>query len=293
MTGILASGAGAAAADIGRQFIANRLIGDEGRGIDPLNAAGHAAMSAGGQAIGTGANWLFSRNRLGVGAGDRIAAMDAPTRQRIADLEAEANRRGIDLSAGQATGMRSLLVQERRLGRYDETADTMANFARNQREVQVPRAIRNEIDTISTARGEPAVNRFRESAESIIDAKRAEQAKAADALYTEAFQANQSVASPAIDRLLETPAGKEALKRAVVKMQNQMSLVGRPDPELTEAMREAAELGKMDYVKGGVASGLKLRTLDYVKRALGDMEQGAIATSNRDDARIFGELRRG
>lgn len=292
VTGVLASGAGAGVTDIARQYVANKLIGDDGRGLDLLNAAGHGAMAAGGQAIGTGANMLFRRNSLGVGAGDRVAAMDAPTRQRIADLEAEASRRGIDLSAGQATDMRTLKVQERRLARWDETADTMDAFAKNQREVQVPRAIREEIDAISTARGEPAVSRFRAGADSIIEARRAEQAKAADALYTEAFQANQAVASPAIDRLLVTPAGKEALQRAVTKMQNQMSLVGRPDPELTAAMREAAELGKMDYVPGGVASGLKLRTLDYVKRALGDMEAGALASSNRDDARIFGDLRR-
>lgn len=284
----------AAVTDTIRQIVANQLLGrPQWENFDPLNAAGQGAMAGGGQAVGMGANALFRRNPLGVNAADKVAAMDPATRQAIADLEREAARRGVDLSAGQATGMRSLQVQERRLSRFDETADRMAEFATNQREIQIPRAIREEIARLSPASGEAAIQAFREGGGEVLRGLKAARDAGADALYTEAFQANQAVASPAIDRLLVTPAGKEALQRAVVKMQNQMSLVGRPDPELTAAMREAAELGKMDYVPGGVASGLKLRTLDYVKRALGDMEAGALSANNRDDARIFGELRRG
>jgi hypothetical protein len=62
---------------------------------------------------------------------------------------------------------------------------------------------------------------------------------------------------------------------------------------MTEAAREAADLGLMEPVKGGVARGLKLRTLDYVKRAIGDMERKAMRVEGAaDDARILGDLRR-
>lgn len=76
-------------------------------------------------------------------------------------------------------------------------------------------------------------------------------------------------------------------------MQNDRTLLAKPDPEMTAALREAAELGKADYVPGGVGSGLKLRTLDYVKRAFGDMEKAAIRAGRDDEARIIGDLRRG
>ncbi len=283
----------AALTDTLRQIAANRLLDRDALGVDLLNVAGQGVLAGGGQAIGMGANALFRRNPLEISAADKIAAMDPATLAASLQLEAEARRRGINLSAGQATGLRSLQVQERQLGRFDETADRMFQFGQNQREVEVPRAIREEIARVSPLQGEEAINAFRRGGEKIYDGIRSARDQASAALYDEAFKANQAVASPEIDRILVTPAGKEALKRAVTKMQNQMSLVGRPDPEMTAAMREAAELGKMDYVPGGVASGLKLRTLDYVKRALGDMEASAISNNSRDDARIFGDLRRG
>lgn len=116
---------------------------------------------------------------------------------------------------------------------------------------------------------------------------------AAAPLYDSAMAANQSVESPAINRILETPAGKAALKKAATTMQNDQTLVSRVDPEATAALKEAAMLGKADYVPGGVGTGLKLRTLDYVKRSLGSMESMAKRAGDNDEARILGDLRRG
>src|SRR6266851_4839053 len=65
-------------------------------------------------------------------------------------------------------------------------------------------------------------------------------------LYEEAFKANQNIASPRVDRMLKTPAGRKALGDARVKMQNDMTLLGRPDPELTAQAREAGQI-----IKGG------------------------------------------
>ena len=99
---------------------------------------------------------------------------------------------------------------------------------------------------------------------------------AASDLYDSAFKANQMVESPEINLILKTPAGKQALRDAVELMQNDRSLVSKTDPELTAALKEAQQLGQTNVESpGGVGRGLKLRTLDYVKQALYDMEDAA------------------
>lgn len=95
----------------------------------------------------------------------------------------------------------------------------------------------------------------------------------ASPLYDVAYKANRAVVSPEIDKILETPSGQKALREAVKNMRDDMARVADPDPELTQALREAEELGLVDekYSIGGVGKGLTLRTLDYVKRELDDM----------------------
>ena len=92
--------------------------------------------------------------------------------------------------------------------------------------------------------------------------KRSEQA---GPLYQQAYAANKSIASPEVDKILATPAGRKALGDAVSIMQNDRSLVGVPTAELGEQARLAGLIAE-----GGVAEGLNLRTLDYVKKALDD-----------------------
>lgn len=90
-----------------------------------------------------------------------------------------------------------------------------------------------------------------------------EQKGMASPLYEKAFAANQSMASPEIDRILATPAGKKALAGARENMQNEMRQMGTPDADLGAQARDAG----LDP-DGGVAAGLNMRTLDYVKREL-------------------------
>lgn len=86
-------------------------------------------------------------------------------------------------------------------------------------------------------------------------------------LYTQAYKANQNVQSDVIDRILKTPAGRDALKEAGRDIQNEMGRVAKPDPELTAIAREIAAREGTEPPKGGVASGLKLKAIDYIKRA--------------------------
>ncbi len=104
-------------------------------------------------------------------------------------------------------------------------------------------------------------------------------------LYKEVYSANPSIHSKEVDRILQTPAGKTALKNAAELMLNDRKLLGYTDPELLEQAKLAGQ-----EIEGGVASGLKMQTLDYVKRALDDMWNKAPYGSN--ERRILNNLRK-
>lgn len=114
----------------------------------------------------------------------------------------------------------------------------------------------------------------------------------ASPLYTEAFKRNQAVQSPLIDRILQTPEGKSALGEAVKNMQNEMSLVAKPDKELGALAKELSDIGLMDKPAGGVARGLKLRSLDYVKRAMDRTYTKAMRTGDEGEARRILNLKK-
>lgn len=100
----------------------------------------------------------------------------------------------------------------------------------------------------------------------IVEAGRAK----ARPLYDQAYKANKEIVSNEIDNVLNTPAGRKALKDTAKIMQNDRSLLGLPDAELKQVARDLAAIGKMDEVSGPVARGLNLRTLDAVKKNLDD-----------------------
>ncbi len=118
------------------------------------------------------------------------------------------------------------------------------------------------------------------------------QQMAAGPHYEAAYAANPTIVSKEIDLILRTPDGKTALKNAVDMMLNDRSLVGKINPETTAALKEAVMLGKMPDVKGGVADGLNMRTLDYVKRALYDIEKASARSGADNASRITGGQRR-
>lgn len=88
-------------------------------------------------------------------------------------------------------------------------------------------------------------------------------------LYQQAYKANPSMMTPEINTILNTPAGKAALSDAARTMQNSRSQVGVSNPDLVEQ----AALTGTDVPRGGISSGLKMRTLTLVKQELWDMAQ--------------------
>lgn len=113
----------------------------------------------------------------------------------------------------------------------------------------------------------------------------------ASPLYNQAFKSNQSVQSPVINKILQTPEGKTALGEAVKNMQNEMARVAKPDAEMAAMVKELSDIGMMDSAEGGVAKGLKLKTLDYVKRSMDDTVKKAIRAGDDGEVRRITQLK--
>ena len=256
---------------------------------------GDIALNALGQGVGVGLVKLFNRNPLAVQAYDRLRALNPRLTRDAVEIQKIAKEQyGIDLTTAQSTEMRSLLAAERQAGRWPETMDKVYDARNKQWGEQVPDAIRGEIAKVTPARGEEASKAFRAGADTIV--KEAEKKAADDAKghYKAAFSANRDVASPQLNRLLKTKSGKAALHEAIDIMDDKMALAGTPDAELTEAMREAAALGRSEFVPGGVSKGLKLQTWDFIKQGLWRLEKAAEKDTGQSTSKskAIGKIRR-
>jgi Inorganic Pyrophosphatase len=96
------------------------------------------------------------------------------------------------------------------------------------------------------------------------------QKQLASPYYKQFYDANQSMQSPLIDRILARPAGKAALQNVAEDMQNAAARMANPDPELMEQAKDAGL-----YLENGVGTGLKGQTLDYVKQDIDAQAQAA------------------
>lgn len=262
--GIAAGAAGVT--DFARQAT-DRWLAGEPLNTDWLNVGGQAALAAVGQGVGVGAAKLLTSNPLSVGTYDRLKAIDPRVQQAATDLEADAKARGVDLSAGQSTGLSSVMQQERMLGRFPETTDTVFNFTKNQRQVQVPQAINDEITKLSPATGEAAVGQFRDAADTVLGAALKDRSAQAQTSYGTAlnkppFWTDQTYTSPVagrpdftLDDLMQSPSMQPAIARA-----RQLSLENRAG-DLTVPTYENGKAVARDVVPGW-------RDWDYIKQGL-------------------------
>jgi hypothetical protein len=104
-------------------------------------------------------------------------------------------------------------------------------------------------------------------------------------LYKSAYANNQNIQSDAIDKIINQNNGRKAFKEAVEMMDDSGEFVGKSDPELVELWRFAEDVATPDGK--GIASGLKLKTLDYFKRALQREEKRMIRAGDSEGGRII------
>jgi len=214
-----------------------------------------------------------------------LEELAASSRQALNDAEAS----GIPITSAEALNDESLMRELGVLREDPKVMGAVQKFFNAREQKLVPGALEDLQQGIAPVTVDEAnaavVNSAQNVKQSLVEKAREQ----AGPLYDKAYSV-KSVISKGIDRVLGTPAGKRALAHAREKMQNDMSLLGVPDKELGSLARELAGMGKMKP-PGSVASGLKLRTLDYVKRAFDDMIETAKRGGNKDDVRIFTSLK--
>lgn len=185
---IPAAGAAAGVADLARQAVDRYFAGEDPTNLSYSNAAGQALMNATGQAVGVGINKALQRNPLGVQPYDRLKARDPAEQQQWRNLYDEAKSRGVDLSVGEASNLRSIRAQERALRTLPETTDKFDDFIRNRNTNQVPAAVRSELDRIAPARNvAEGANMLRQGADDVLAGMVKRRTAAASPHYQAAF----------------------------------------------------------------------------------------------------------
>gem|GEM_PF-4979305 len=261
----------------------------------PMGVIGDAALGAAGGKLGELAVTGASRLAKPVfrAAGRKIVEYSTPAADRgtqyVANLISASGRSPTEIASTLSAGKPFTVAEA--IGRPGITG--LASLGR--RSGQTPDALEGALTARAAGMPSRVMGDFAETlgvspaaAKGDIDAVvKAAQSKATP-LYEEAYKANTNIASPEIDRVLSTPAGKAALRKARDLMQNDMTLLGARDPELLAQVRES---GQALPWKGGVASGLKLRTYDYVKRALDDQISAAFRGGNKSEGAILSGLK--
>lgn len=210
---------------------------------------------------------------------------------RAEAMDAASKNTGINLTLAEKIAQSQsdpLLAQQKILGGNPQTAGAMENLyaARSgtpNQAGQIENALTSQAQKLA-----PGIGSYDDAATALIG-KSKEAAKAAtkqltdeaSPLYQEAFQANKSMQSPVFDKILATPEGKTALKHAARLMQNQMVRVAVPDAELTAAARDLQNVGKVGTLpREGVATGLKMQTLDNIKKGFDAAIDDALSRSS-------------
>lgn len=190
---IPAAAGGAFVADLVRQAAGNYLAGSSPLdGLSYSNAAGQAALAGAGEGLGElavfGLNKAFGRNSLRAAGADLPRLRDPIALQQYQQLQMEAQRRGITLTPGNITQVRSLLAAERQIYRQPEGQNALDAMYQRRNAQEVPAAFRQEIDQIS-GQASPALGArsMQAGAQAVMVAVRRARTAAASPGYRAAF----------------------------------------------------------------------------------------------------------
>lgn len=216
-----------------RQKLGDVMMGEDvsaPSGVNWWNVAGEGLAAAAGQA-GTG----FAGNLAERAQVRDIGRLNQQTTQRAYD---EAQKRGIEITPGQATGLKSLQAEEKRLNtRVPETMDEMNEFLREQSR-KVEDAWYNELDKIAPQHDAEATGRaVRTAAEKALEDVTTARKRVAQPLYVKAMAEGKTVdVAPilsGIDAELQTVPNSGVMHSALSAARNvltQAKATTKPSP---------------------------------------------------------------
>lgn len=215
--GTFAATTGAAAGgEVARQKIGDVLMGDAStKDVNWWNVAGEGLMSGAGQVAGGGMGRSAERAQV-----RDISRYNPQATQRAYDT---ARQERITITPGQATGLRSLQAEEKRLNtRVPETSDQMREFLETQSR-QIEDAWHTKLGTIAPQRDAEATARsVRDAAQSALKDVQTARQNAARPLY-QAWEAQGSAVATqdvlrSLDAELTTAARGGATAQALNKV---------------------------------------------------------------------------
>ena len=265
VAGVPAAAAGAGLGDVGRQLLARQLDpGGANTPIDLWQTGKEAGLAAGGQLGGALIGRMMAPNRLGVAAADVNALRGGGLATAQAAYD-RARAQGVDLTAGQATGLRSIVGAEDAARNVLPGSQDMAQAFYDRQTGQLTRAGQDMLNRVSpVADKTDAAMQFQQGAQDAITAAR-QQANAAARPAYQAAQGAGQVMSPDLAQLSEVPAVSQAMDRARAAYQN---LYRRPAPETPD-----------------------FALWDLTKRQLDDAHGVAASAGERTDAMAIDSLR--
>jgi hypothetical protein len=262
------TGGAAAAGEVARQKIGDVLLGPAATNeINPVPVAIEGLTGVAGQGLGVGIGKLAERKAV-----SDISRFDPAA---TAENYARANRFGVPITPGEATGLASLGAQQKRLGNIATTSNQMQEFyaARDQ---TINQRFNDFLNTLSTKGDAEGVGR--QARDAATDTIRTERKRLSDLYqpryeetYTQPFKRSKKLLD-----LADRPGTGSALRSAWTRIAND------PDINLGEMKRvlgpimgenpdQLSDKQLAQRLTQAIASRpTEFRLLDYVKRGLDD-----------------------
>lgn len=210
---------GAVAGEVARQNIGNWLLPEQSE-IEPFSVMREGIFSGVGQALGGGITK----------AAGRFAVPDIAqyNPQLASSLMRKAEDIGVRLTPAEATGLNSLIGEQKRLMGVPQSANTMGEFIEG-RNREVMDAWRNFLNRLGTPRDATALGRAAsDAAENIVGQSQAARTAAVGPYYDAAEQQIRSVNPGDVVRFIEQalPTAKGSERRALEYAASQLRRTG-------------------------------------------------------------------
>jgi hypothetical protein len=219
---------GAAGGELLRQKIGDYLFDPDvvDSSVNVPKVAYEGAQSGLGQGVGVGMGAWVARHTV-----PDIGRFSAPATNRLMD---QADNIGVRLTPAEASGLESLVAQQKILNSVPQSANIMKDFTR-ERNQEVYGAYRNFLNALGQPRDAAALGRQgAEVAEGIVDAAQRLRTNAVDPLYRQAEREIGFISPRAAHEYIEQqmPTAKGSIRRALEVAQREL---GRTGAEASDA----------------------------------------------------------